>query len=143
MNDLAWYCRIIFPLFIIDCLALVIMLSMQVTRFSLQTLLGAGILIIFSVLPGFCFNGTESVLRKKSYDKKRCAIYGVIWTSFIILLPFFQLFSTLSYETTTIFIILTAFYEWTFVAISFATALLFIPAFIFFSKYLIRAKKSA
>jgi hypothetical protein len=142
MKGLAWYCRVIFSLFILDCLALAVMLSIQATQSSLQPLVGAGILVILGVLTGLCFNSTEAVLRKNSYDKKRWAIYGVIWTSFIILLPFFQLFSTLSQETATIFMILTALYEWTFVAISFATALLFIPALIFFSKYLIRTKKS-
>jgi hypothetical protein len=143
MKGLAWYCRIIFSLFILDCLALAVMLAMQVTRFSLQPLVGVGTLVIFGILTGLCFNSTESVLRKNNYEKKGWAIYGVIWTSFIIVLPFLQLFSTLSQETMSVFMILTALYEWTFVAISFVTALLFVPALIFFSKYLIRTKKSA
>ena len=139
MKGLAWYCRVVFSLFMLLCLVLMVFLLM---KFSLQILVGVAVLIIYGVLTGFCFNGTESVLRNNSYNKK-WALYGLVWTSFIVVLPFLQLFSTLSHDTVFIFMILTALYEWNFIVFALPMALLFIPAVVFFAKYLRGALKTA
>lgn len=137
MKALAWYCRVVFSLFILVCLALAISLLM---RFSPQALVGVAVLVIYGVLTSLCFNGTESVLRKSNYDKKRWGTYGIIWTAVVILLPFILLLSTLSHETVVLFTILSAMYEWNFIAISLLMALLFIPAIVFFARYLARTR---
>ena len=138
MKGLAWYCRVAFSLFIVLC---AVFLVTRLTKFSTQNLIFAAVLAVYIVPTGLSFKGSESVLRRKSYDRKGWAIFGLIWASLVVLLPAIQLFSSISLPG--IFMLLTGGYEWSFIAVSLLMAVLFIPVIVFFSIYLSRNRNVA
>ena len=138
MKGLAWYCRVAFSLFILICAVFVVT---RLMKYSIQNLIFASVLAVYIVPTVLAFKGTQSVLSRKSYDRKGWAIFGLIWASLVVLLPVIQLFSSISLPL--IFMLLTGGYEWSFIAVSLLMAVLFIPVIVFFSIYLSRARKSS
>ena len=96
MKGLAWYCRVAFSLFILLC---AVFLVTRLMKYSTQNLIFASVLAVYIVPTVLSFKGNESVLRRKSYDRKGWAIFGLIWSSLVVLLPIIQLFSSISWRS--------------------------------------------
>ena len=127
MKGLSWYCRIVFSLFILDCAAFlaVHILKMREEELLLQHLLLAIPLVVYIGLTALCFRGVPSV---KSPPAKSWVIFGLVWTSFVVILPILLISTNMQYDSRLIFIILTAGYESYFAGLSLLMMLLFIPA---------------
>jgi hypothetical protein len=134
MKGLAWYCRVAFSLFILGCLYFIIMALMQ---FSTQSLLKAIAPVIYIVLTALCFGATGRAI-KGTYDKNCWAIFGLVWSIIVVLLPVILAVSA----TSALFPLLSAGQEWAFISFALLMAILFIPAIVFFAKYLSKARKA-
>ncbi|OGO17544.1 MAG: hypothetical protein A2Z02_02475 [Chloroflexi bacterium RBG_16_48_7] len=93
--------------------------------------------IIYIVLTVLCFGVTAAAI-KVNYDKKCWAIFSLIWSIIVVLLPVILAISA----TSALFPILSAGQEWAFISFALIMAILFIPAIVFFAKYLAKAKKA-
>jgi hypothetical protein len=134
MKGLAWYCRVSFALFILGCAAFAIM---DIMRFSAQSVLAIAP-VVYIVLTALCFGITESALKAK-YDEKCWAIFSLVWSSIVVLLPILSAIASSS--ALAVFTVLSAGYEWTFIAFSVLMAVLFIPVVVFSAKYISRVKQ--
>ena len=137
MKRLAWYCRVVFSLFILVCAALLVM---RVIGFTPQSLALTPVLAIYIVLTALCFKGSSP---RMELVKKGWIIFGLAWTALVVVLPLVLPKLALSYDLLVPFTILTAGYEWNFIAVSSLMAILFIPAVVFFAIRLYRARKKA
>ena len=137
MKRLAWYCRVVFSLFILVCAALLVM---RVIGFTPQSLALTPVLAIYIVLTALCFKGSSP---RTEPVKKGWIIFGLAWTALVVVLPLVLPKLALSYDLLVPFTILTAGYEWNFIAVSSLMAILFIPAVVFFAIRLYGARKKA
>ena len=137
MKRLAWYCRVVFSLFILVCAALLVM---RVIGFTPQSLALTPVLAIYIVLTALCFKGSSPRIEPV---KKGWIIFGLAWTALVVVLPLVLASLSGSYDLLVLFTIFTAGYEWNFIALSLLMAILFIPAVVFFAMRLYRAGKKA
>ncbi|MCX6005810.1 MAG: hypothetical protein NTZ34_00920 [Chloroflexi bacterium] len=135
MKGLAWYCRVVFSLFILICAAFLVL---RVINFTPQSLALTPVLAIYIVLTVLCFKGSSP---RTEPVKKGWVIFGLAWTALVVVLPLVLAKLSLSYDLLVAFTILTAGYEWNFIVLSMLVAILFIPAVVFFAIRLYRAGK--
>ena len=135
MKGLAWYCRVVFSLFILICAALIVM---RLIKFSPQALALVTMPVIYIILTALCFVGVKTVTEQV---KKGWIILGLVWSLLIMLMPLILAVLS-SYSTLGLFTLLTAGYEWSFIALAAISSILFIPAVVFFAIRLSRIAKS-
>ena len=135
MKGLAWYCRVVFSLFILIC---AVLLVLRVINFTPQSLALTPVLAIYIVLTVLCFKGSSP---RTEPVKKGWVIFGLAWTALVVVLPLVLAKLSLSYDLLVAFTILTAGYEWNFIVLSMLVAILFIPAVVFFAIRLYRVGK--
>ena len=137
MKGLAWYCRVVFSLFILICAALLVL---RVIGFKPQSLALTPVLAMYIVLTAFGFKGSSPGMEPV---KKGWIIFGLAWTALVVVLPVVLASLSGSYDLLVLFTIFTAGYEWNFIVLSLLMAILFIPAVVFFAMRLYRAGKKA
>jgi hypothetical protein len=135
VKGLAWYCRVVFSLFVLGCVYFIIM---ALTKFSAQAMVKVIAPVAYIILSALCFGVTGAAI-KADYRKKGWAIFGLVWSIIVLLLPLILAVSA----TSALFPILSAGQEWAFISFALLMAILFIPAIVFFAKYLGKAKRTA
>ncbi len=135
MKGLAWYCRVVFSLFILICAAALVL---RVINFTPQSLALTPVLAIYIVLTALCFKGSSP---KMEPVKKGWIIFGLAWTALVVVLPLVLASLSGSHDLLVLFTIFTAGYEYNFIVVSLLMAILFIPAVVFFAIRLYRGVK--
>lgn len=134
MKGLAWYCRVAFSLFMLMCVVLIVT---RLTKFSPQAITLVVMPVIYIVFTALCFAGVKKVTGQV---KKGWVIFGIVWSSLIVLMPL--ILATLSSSGTLgLFMLMTAGYEWSFIALAAFSTILFIPVVVFFAIRLSRMGK--
>jgi hypothetical protein len=126
MKGLTWYCRVVFSLFILICAALIVT---RLIKFSPQVLTLVAMPVIYIIITALCFVGVKT---GTGQVKKGWVIFGLVWSLLIVLMPLI-LAALSSYTTLGLFTLLTAGYEWSFIALAAVSSILFIPVVVFFA----------
>ena len=142
MKGLAWYSIIIYALYILKCLGLAVSRWLppnpqpQGLVVSLAPLVYAALTVIsLVIISGF--------IRSLKYGGRGKAVFCLVWEAVVALLPVIVAITGSSHSTAALFTLLSAGYEWTFIALACLFMLLFIPVVIFWIVYLARLGRAA